>query len=137
MVHRSLRYPKKKKHKTIFFQPGKNTIPIRKKGGIVGTIGFDSASPCRKPNQIKAQKRPKHPYMNISSSLISGLWASTPSSSRLPSLKRWSASDFPIDSLTIEEHILPQATYETAPKIINQSLRRKTRTSWLFKRKNG
>ena len=79
---------------------------------------FDPASPRRRLKRIKAQKRPKHLYMNRDPGLNSSMWASMPPSSRFPSLKRWSASDFPADSLTIEEHILPQTTYETAPKKI-------------------
>ena len=98
-------------------------------------MSFGPASPCRRPKWIKAQKRLKHPYMNMDPGLKSDLWASTPSSSQLQSLKRWLASDFSANSLTIEEYILPQTTYETAPKMINQSLRRKTWTTWLITQK--
>ena len=107
-----------KKKKNSMFPTGEEQTPKREKGGIVGTMGFDPTSPRKRPKHIKAQKRPKHPYMNRDPGLNSGLWASTPSSNRLPSLKQWSASDFPADSLTIEEHILLQTTYETTPKKI-------------------
>ena len=65
-------------------------------------MNFGPASPLKRLEWIKTQNRPKHLYMNMDSGLKSSMWTSMPLSGRLPPLRRWPTSEFPIDSLQLE-----------------------------------
>ena len=138
-------FPMSNRSKTRYFSVGEYQTPHPKKGGHCGYHGFWPSIPTQKAHtdqspqeaQVSLHEHESGPRLEIrlvgypiTTKASRDYCQSTPSSTRLPSLRRWLANDFPANPLQLKNiYILPQTSYLIALKMIKRSLRRKTRTT--------